>query len=64
MKILAPVITVALLCSCSHRKETSDQKEAREVSEAFRQGKISEEEYINLRIEQTTEARDEARGLD
>ena len=64
MKILAPLITVALLCSCSHRKETSDQKAARKVSGAFRQGRISEEEYIKLRIEQTTEARDEAREVD
>ena len=59
MKILVPVITVALLCSCSHRKESSDQKEAREVSEAFRQGRISEEKYIELRMKQTAELRDE-----
>ena len=52
MKMLLPAIAVALLFSCAHPQECHDQVVS-ELTEAYREGRITEEKYIELRMKQT-----------
>ncbi len=47
-----------LLCSCSTGRESKVMKMERASTKAYRQGVMSEEEYIKSRIRQTSERRE------